>query len=88
VTRRAYGCRLNRPAAEHPAKLLFDDMLKAGIINPEDVSERSGLKLYRVRELLRDAIPTPKESEALAPLFGREKRYYHKRGIEWKDENE
>jgi len=87
MTRRAYGCRLNRPAALHPSEILMEDMTKAGMTG-SDLAERSGLHPARLALIIvGDVLPTPKESEALAPLFGREKRYYHKRGIEWKDEN-
>lgn len=87
MTRGVYGCRLNRRPARHPSEILADDINRAGLTR-EDVAVRSGIDHPRLSALiLGDALPTAKESEALAAFLGREKRYYHKRATEWRDEN-
>ena len=87
MTRRAYGCRLNRPAAPRPADVLRADILTAGL-SAEVLAQRSGIPEEVIGALLSgDRLPTPRDSERIAPFLGREKRYYHKRAIEWREEN-
>lgn len=87
MTRRAYGCRLNRPAAPHPGAVLAQDIVKESI-SCRELSEKSGVPEHRITLFLGlGALPTQSESILISRVLGRGKNYYHKLSVEWREEN-